>query len=1772
MPKFTRNFTAGKMNKSFDERVVPNGEYIDAMNIRMGSTELDEFGAIENTLGNISLTQLKFRNVLLSVDARCIGAFDDGSNETIYWFVHDPNFTLGATGKLDLIVSFNINSSLLKYHVITIDNGIGINTTLNFNPDYLITGVNKIENLLFFTDNYNAPRSINVNKSYAIPPSNLIDAGSIANALILEESLLVIKKPPAESPTVQLLNTIGEQNFLEERFISFAYRYLYADGEYSATSQWSDIAFTPMGFELTVEAYLNEGMINSFNACTVTYYTGGPLVIGIDLLFKQSESNIIKIIEKQNKQDLGIADNIYTSITFDNSKIFTILPEAELLRLYDNVPRFAKAQTLMGNRIMYGNYVEGYDLITSIGQPLQLTYQAKLIQESIAQVALSTTTQTSNYTIDVPHNVLNSILRIDFASLVPYVDNLVVGATINIAIEFDHDSFTSTPSPTQTTPITTISSTCTLAANYSSPYAFSQSVEFQNFIGTIANILPVYDPNPLNPTSCDGVTLTDLFNCDIPTNLSTGFQKRASGITATGQPIKIISSNINSYIDLQLVAMQYENLNNLGNYSYEYYKIVTSNASFSKKGSPRSLHSNRGYEIGIVYMDDFLRSSTALVSPNNAVYTPCSSSENKNTIEVTIPISQVAPYWATRYKFVIKPDQEGYQTIYSTLVVEDNNLFYFLLEGENMQKVQVGDRLIVKKDSSGPTDSCLYTTVLEKEARPVSANFPISGVYMRLEGNNFGTVVPAIPIYSVLDSDYGTYGHKGRVGVLLSEFDGANWIPLDVPQGSTIKFMLYTFRNRYFQCKKREVNAGQYYVTFTATQNYNSVYDWFIANQTSVMSTFNSLQDVQMNITYNGLYNLQVSAFYVNPLQSNASSDVMKLYFNQDPLNNKLYFYMSGSIACNSNDSYVDTKLGFELNRTSTDPNFIFETLPIDASPDIFFENNLSFAISPIGEHEGNIQNQDFAIGQPAIIDTKFFNCFSFGNGAESYKVRDSIVGREFNLGERVTSVSAQDYKEAHRFSDITYSGIYNPESNLNKLNEFNLGLLNYKYLESSFGNIYILDGRETDVLCLQEDKISYVLAGKNLLSDAGAGRALTAVPEVLGTQVARTEKYGISHNPESYVQWGADRYFTDVKRGAVVQIRGNSMQSDQLQVVSSFGMNTYFRDLFINASTTQKLGGYDPYMDEYVLTSNDIDIPSIKECIDCDQESTFNIENSNRPERTISYCIKANGCVGLGNILISVTTISAGASLGVTVTYDNISQQITINSIGSFNIPFNVTNPLITDVFIELVISANSIIVFDVDNACQDCKKIALIQVVITDDVDAGMFIHNQYNYTDTSIAYSSLLQSNQVTFVSGSANPLVSYYSLIGGLQGSGSFPYPGVDMNLYTNKIGFDDYDFIDPPNRFLWHTSGLLYPNNPGSISTLLASSTNITPITTIGNQNSVTFNVPTLFNYLYLIWDLRSTTEVELCYSETSCELACNDCYTPPPCDCGTWLVVNNSRRAYTGVTYTNCNGDENVWIGDEIPVDPSFPDRSGLFLCARDFPEVNRVEGFEYIYLGCYCCGRSCSEMTIENLGGEDIEFGGLLSCGVNDPNETILFSALSTLSVCLSDFFVLGYFNITQGISYINNLDFTPIDCECKVECCDTRLFWNSNSEKKETLIYRDCNDNSQSIEINSNSGLVLCVKSYSPNPFIESVVLLECQCCREDCFSLTIENNGAVDITIQGDILCTELPPNSITYLAGANPYVQCWNKNAIFAITIGAANFNDLIFTAVECDCPQ
>ena len=1075
MANFTRNFLAGRMNKIVDQRVLPEGEYVDAMNVRMGSTEMAEVGVVTNTKGNLSLTALAYIDgTPLSTSARCIGAIEDSANETIYWFVHDPAFTVGATGKLDLVVSFNILTSILTYHIISINDGSNISTVLNFNPTYLITGVNLIDNLLFWTDDYNPPRNINIDRNYPNPVANL--------DVLNYESILVIKKPPIESPQVSPITTSGQQNFLETRFICFAYRYKYIDGEYSATSQWSAPAFVPNQFQFSVNSMLNEGMTNFCNTAIINYNTGGPLVVGIDLLFKQSENNVIKIIQKIDKAEAGFANNQIVQYSFNNSKIFTVLNEAEILRLYDNVPRFAKAQTIMGNRLMYGNYVEGYDLIDKNGQPTKIEYSTTLITEVIGNAELVDGKQSGIYNIDPAStglSIADCVVTFDLGT-----SALVEGAAISLDVTISHKQWSGyTPFPDEVTDGVSVVLSFLLTQNYTSVYQLATSPQFENAVGTALNILPVSTTIIGQDTSCNGITFTDSVNCLLPNNLGLApntFIKKASGInaiTATLQPIKIITTPASTVIGLQFLAMQYvDNITTPTKTCYEYYQVTYASAVFQEIASPRSLHSNRGYEVGLVYMDEFNRATTALVSTNNAEFVPCGYAPNKNSIQAVIPPTQRAPAWATRYKFVIKPDAERYETIYSNLffINPETNEAFLLLEGENMRKVEDGDRLIVKADTQGPTLNCVYTTVLEKQAQAegfleiptildptVFLNVP-AGLYIKLNPNSFNLVKTENAVIAPGQlQGWASGGDHFILTYPMNIADPSNpgmYIDYTVPAGSRIDW--YVDWNRAGVAGACEARGYTLDKVYTSTSNYDNMYDWFVGDNIQLtINTGTDKGDGETNQFVPGTTS-QLTAY---------DTEINFWQFYRDPTTNQLTISWSSTNSCTGKNYPYSRRIYITANIEvfRAENTIIFETEPADSLPDVFFENELSFPIDIDGNHGGNIQNQNIATGTPALIDTEFFNCYCFGNGAESYKIRDSIVGRSFNFGERVTTVAAQDYRAADRFSDITYSGVYNGESNINKLNEFNSGLLNFKHCESSFGPIQLLDGRNTDILTL---------------------------------------------------------------------------------------------------------------------------------------------------------------------------------------------------------------------------------------------------------------------------------------------------------------------------------------------------------------------------------------------------------------------------------------------------------------------------------------------------------------------------------------------------------------------------------------------------------------------------------------------------------------------------------------------------------------------------------
>ena len=1496
MANITRNFTSGKMNKMVDERLVPNGEYIDALNVRMGSSEGSEIGAIENSKGNTIITNVQFEGQSLSPSARCIGAYEDGAEETLYWFVNDPEFvgTGAPAGVVDLILSYNTNLDVLTYHVISVGDPLdATKTVLNFNAEFLITGVSKVEDLLFWTDNYNQPRQINVDKNYPNPISGV--------DVLSAESLLVIKKPPITSPRIKPITTSSQDNFLEDRFVSFAYRYRYEDGQYSATSQFSGPSFIPKTFKYDPTTALNGGMLNSTNLCDITYNTGGPLVIGVDLLFKDMNSSIIKIIEKLDKDELGLANNTDYLYTFSNSKIFTILADSEILRLNDNVPLLAQSQTMMGNRLMYGNYLEGYDLVRNKIKT-KLEYDVTVTNKIIGREQIASTLTTGTYTIDGNVTIVGSVINIDLAN-----QTLIQGATLTLFIRFQHSQFSNTPpTPADTTQEVTIQFIYTLPQNFSSVYDLAISTDFSEKIGVASQILAPQ-------ASCNGESLTDVFNCSLPNELS-GFFKYESGISAAAQPIAIGASPSSDVITLQIPAVRYvDNLANITDSVYEYYIINIIDIIFQDVGNPSSLHSNRGYEIGIIYMDEFLRSTTALVSRNNSAHIGCENSDTQNKINVTIPTTQIAPEWASRFKFCIKPDKADYNTIFSQFFFRDNTsgADYFLLDGQNAQKIEEGDEMIVKADTNGPRPSCTFTTVLEKKAQ--LKNFlgddkPLdqggneieipSGVYMKLQANNFSTVVGDNPV--VDPGELTSQGGGCRIVRYPVDVENpaqpGTFIDYTIPSGSRISFRISNVRKGNESAFLGNVSRKSWVVdeNFVAPQDYTNFKAWFDGNN------IQQVLQVQAEDEGTGVQGPNYSPTIQSISGRPCNTTNIYTNFETTGAGNTLRSFFGVKSSEGYSGGKKNTRLEVEIVVVRANGLLVFESKPADTVPDLWYESSESYGIDKTnGEHRGNIQNQNFASNTPAIIQTAFENCFTFGNGVESFKIQDSVIGKPMVMGNRALTTNEVDYAAIIRFSDITYSGVYNEESNINKLNEFNAGLLNFKACEQSFGPIMKMQARETDILVLQEDKISYVLSGKNLLSDAGGGSSLTSVPQVLGTQIARIEEYGISQNPESFSIYGAEKFFTDAKRGVVVKLLGAGGQSDQLTIISNEGMRPWFRDLFQVNFTTQKLGGYDPYMNEYVLSNNTIQLPAPKICINCGISKTLNIKSA----KAFTQCYDVGSLVGDVKINYILNSIVAGSTFTVSASYNATSVTSgAVTASGSITI----SKTLVLDSEVNLTITTTGEVNVTATVECPDADDISIKLIHLSSNNEAALQIHDEYRWVDGSFV--SPLHSEQVIFGTGTF-PIVSLFQTITGEQGAGVIPTNGAVVQMLSNKINNDTFNFNILEDTFQYLRSNTLYGNNPTDIALLLAAVTTATPNVAPTNGNtafSADFVMPSTGQYLYLVWDTRNSTALDLCFGATAVAACCsctgstpNTNFTLEDCSTGINFTVEDTYGVFS---------------------------------------------------------------------------------------------------------------------------------------------------------------------------------------------------------------------------------------------------------------------------------
>jgi hypothetical protein len=208
-----------------------------------------------------------------------------------------------------------------------------------------------------------------------------------------------------------------------------------------------------------------------------------------------------------------------------------------------------------------------------------------------------------------------------------------------------------------------------------------------------------------------------------------------------------------------------------------------------------------------------------------------------------------------------------------------------------------------------------------------------------------------------------------------------------------------------------------------------------------------------------------------------------------------------------------------------------------------------------------------------------YFNCYNFGNGNESNRIRDDFNAPTIDKGVKVSTVTTEPYTEERKSSSLIFSGIYNSRNGVNNLNQFVASDGITKDLNPKYGSIQKLHSRDGDVVTFMEDKIFKVQANKDSLFNVDGSTNLVSTNAVLGFPTPVKGEYGISKNPESFVFQGYQAYFTDKARGAVLR-----MSMDGLTVISNAGMKDYFSDTFKTANTNI-IGTYDDKKSQYNVT-----------------------------------------------------------------------------------------------------------------------------------------------------------------------------------------------------------------------------------------------------------------------------------------------------------------------------------------------------------------------------------------------------------------------------------------------------------------------------------------------------------------------------------------------------------------------------------------------------------
>ena len=1143
-----RKFVADK-----DERLLEVGDMIEAQNITI--TQRGEgSGSIVKTMKGTSVRQfVADSGTGLEASVTVIGKVEDPQTNKIYFFVASD--------------SGNNNDMIIQYDPEYSTSGgyrqVFRSTWLNFDPTGFVKAnvVNKafqrdgfVQTVIYFTDNDNPPRKINVDRALAGDYSALSSSD-------LDIALGAMRAAPTEPPlfTFDTDSTVDENNFEQNQF-QFATQIVYVDGEVSALSPYSKLAISQASVFGGLEDTDYGVARNTQNVCVIktNVSQNHPDISKVRLLARNGNSGGFFVVDEFDPSSnltryiAGGSKVVYDSnseeYTFYNDSFGRAISDTESQKLYDNVPQKAEGQAVIGSRLMYSNYTEGYpnhSIPSSVSvTPVYATSidgAESFIDGGDTSLIFSHAAGNLNVQLDLENGSLlgpstaipaGSVCIISFTFAPDFAATVASGNLMDIPVtqdDRDDPTYTAQEGSLRVTSATfddlqTANRTVQVITRLPEDKTPSQLADFIHL--TLDEVGPIsldYNLTSLSATG-SGVDNTTITSCTARVFFKFGEDTTASGDTIVFKPritrIKLTDLDIAAVGPSEFFPGDTSDVfDKPGNAQSEVnYSSITDPASndfisIDSVGATASFKSGANHAFGIVYYDKYGRSGFVNEIGSAHVQSIPERSSTPGSVAMRFDLSSTsfnAPSWA-----------ESYQIVYSGSSV--SNVFQYTVGGAYYRRLTTDTAVSGFYDRDDSTHN-IYVSLktLDQYRRDKDVNLN----YSFTKGDKLRII------------SYANSTDTARIYNPLST--GGNVMEFDVVGVETIESAPIRHTTTAEPIDDRNPHDGTF----------------LVLSAPAVEGTAGNAGAVEK---YEGFDWYQITGEDYNPTDTVGTIDnrwnrdvLVEIITPRKSTSEKVYYEIGERRKCGV---YKNASVG------QHGPSFVVK------GGDVYYRPRAcKTPVYNSGWSTNNNENPENWIYKTKYLEDKGLN--------------DLYDSKNWDRG-RVHSVF-QEAATVNRYNGITYSEAYADDTAVLKLSSFTPSLANFFDLPSEKGRCSYIESFLDDLICFQETKCSLVKVNKDVIQTGSQAGLVSLSTSVLNNTTPFGGDFG-TQNPESVLIRDGVGYAVDKRRAAIFRL---SLQG--LNPISDTDIKSFVESRFSTWSSnsgTKIVSGYDQEDDIYYVT-----------------------------------------------------------------------------------------------------------------------------------------------------------------------------------------------------------------------------------------------------------------------------------------------------------------------------------------------------------------------------------------------------------------------------------------------------------------------------------------------------------------------------------------------------------------------------------------------------------